>query len=80
MPDRWENLARLLALHGEACAALALLRARIGDGEGGVLRDVALGECSLARHLQRIASLSGAPRHLRSAARRHADQVARMLA
>jgi hypothetical protein len=79
MADRWTHVARLLALHGEASAALALLRCRLQGLEKGRLDEVAARMRELARHLEALTKARGAPRTLRLAARRHVASVAQLL-
>jgi hypothetical protein len=79
MPDRWAHIGRLLALHGEASAALALLRAQVAGRDGGRLDEVAGRMRELARHLEGLTRARGAPRPLRQAARRHVASVAQLL-
>lgn len=79
MADRWDHLARLLALHEEACVALAMLREQRGDGAGGMLGKVAVRERHVARLLEAMARTRDAPRELRVAARRHVESVRALL-
>ena len=78
--NKWDAIARLVALHGEACAALALLRCGVGGWGAGWLDEVAARQRDLAAMLLELARVRGAPRSLRTAARRHVEAVGQMLA
>lgn len=79
MADRWSHVARLLALHGEVCAALALLRCQVEDRDAGRLDEVAQRMRELAGNLEALTRVRGAPKPLKQAARRHAASVAQLL-